>query len=582
MTRHLPTFAAILAGSLVLVAASTPARADDQCATGGLSLSPGFCATIFADHLGHVRHMVMAPNGVLYVNTWSGRYYRDEAVPPGGFLIALQDTHQTGHADTIQRFGDGIAEGSAGGTGIAYYNGAIYAEENDRIVRFRLPPGAIAPDARYDIVLSGMPLTGDHPMHPFIIDSRGTIFLDSGTATNACQAKNRMEGSKGLTPCTEAETRGGIWRYDANATGQVFSPAARYATGLRNGEGLAFDADGQLYATQHGRDQLWQNWPKLYTPTQSAELPAEELVALKQNADFGWPECYYDGLRKQLVLGPEYGGDGGHKQGVCATKSLPVAAFPAHWGPNDLLIDNAPAFPAAYRGGAFIAFHGSWNRSPMRQGGYNVVFQPLSHGKPSGDWIVFADGFAGQYMEPGRAAFRPSGLAASPDGALFISDDLHGRIWRVTYQGAEPAKVATAQGTSALTTPTGGPVLPPEGLHADAGRPDETATLPLAPGVTRDELALGNRIFHGEARSGTCSGCHGSDGKGSTMGPDLTALPRIWSDGSVAGLEKTITEGVPKPRNYPGAMPAKGGTSLSPSDVHAVAAYVWALADRKS
>ncbi|MDR3409177.1 MAG: c-type cytochrome [Methylovirgula sp.] len=554
------------------------ARAACHGDNGGLKLSPGWCATVFADKLGHVRHMAVAPDGVLYVNTWSGVYY-DNAPPPGGFLIALKDSKGTGHADIITRFGDGVAQGSAGGTGIAYYNGAIYAEENDKIVRFTLPKGAIVPESQYQVVLSGMPLTGDHPMHPFIIDAQGNIFVDSASPTNSCQAQNRMLESPGIEPCKELETRAGIWRYSADKLGQKFSPAERYATGLRNDEGFGFDAAGRLFGTEHGRDQLWQNWPKLYTAKAGAELPAEELVELTEGADFGWPECYFDGYQKKLVLAPEYGGDGGRTRGVCAGKKAPIAFFPAHWAPNDLLIDNSPRLPGAYQGGAFIAFHGSWNRAPLPQGGYNVVFQPLKDGKAAGDFIVFADGFAGRYMEPGRAAYRPTGLAGAPDGAIFVSDDVHGRIWRLTYHGARSAPIAPAPGTPSTISAADNPA-PPEGVHPDAGRPD-TGSLPLAPGVTRDELALGDRIFHGEAENGTCGGCHGSDARGSPVGPNL-AGKKIWSDGSLAGLEKTISEGVPKPRNYPGVMPAKGGAPLTDADVTAVAAYVWALSHQNN
>jgi len=263
-------------------------------------------------------------------------------------------------------------------------------------------------------------------MHPFVIDAKGNLFVDLGSATNSCQSENRMPDSSGTKPCTELETRAGTWRYDASKTGQTFSPAGRFATGLRNGEGFAFDAAGQLFATQHGRDQLSQNWPKLYSIEQGAEQPAEEIVQLRQGADYGWPECYYDQNQKKLLLAPEYGGDGGKTQGVCAEKLAPVAAFPAHWAPNDLLIYNGTQFPKAYRDGAFVAFHGSWNRAPLTQGGYNVVFQPMANGKASGPYIVFADGFAGAHEDPGRAAFRPTGLAMGPHGSLYISDDVTG------------------------------------------------------------------------------------------------------------------------------------------------------------
>ena len=208
----------------------------------------------------------------------------------------------------------------------------------------------------------------------------------SRPATNSCQSQNRMPNIPGDKPCKELETRGGIWRYDANKTGQKFSPAERYATGIRNADGIAIDSTGTgLYATQQGRDELSENWPSLYKPEQGANLPAEELLRVEQGADYGWPECYYDDAQQKLVLAPEYGGDGGKAVGVCADKTGPIASFPAHWAPNDLLLYSGEQFPAAYRGGAFIAFHGSWNRAPFPQGGYNVVFQPLADGKASGN-----------------------------------------------------------------------------------------------------------------------------------------------------------------------------------------------------
>jgi glucose/arabinose dehydrogenase len=162
-------------------------------------------------------------------------------------------------------------------TGIAVYKGYLYAETNNRIVRYALPKTGIAPTGTAQTVL-GLPLTGDHPMHPFAIGAAGNLYVDLGSATNSCQSENRMPNVPGNKPCTELKTRGGTWRYDANRLNQHFSPAERFVTGLRNGEGISFDSAGRIFATQHGRDQLGQNWPKLYTIKQSAEQPAEELV----------------------------------------------------------------------------------------------------------------------------------------------------------------------------------------------------------------------------------------------------------------------------------------------------------------
>jgi glucose/arabinose dehydrogenase/cytochrome c5 len=575
-TASLFAIAALLVGSSLPASAQTSAQAS-ACAgdDGGLTLSPGFCATVFADNIGHVRHMTVAPDGVLYVNTWSGRYFHNDTPPAGGFLVALKDSSGSGKADVIERFGDGVPQGSAGGSGIAYYNGAIYAEQNDKIIRYALSPDSIAPKGAPQTVVSGLPLSGDHPMHPFIIDAQGHIYVDLGSATNSCQADNRMPNSLGLNPCTELETRAGTWLYDANKTGQHFSAAERYVTGLRNGEGFGIDSSGRLFATQHGRDQLSQNFSKLYTAEQSAQQPAEELVVLQKGADYGWPECYFDRLQNKLVLAPEYGGDGGKKVGICAEKTAPVASFPGHWAPNDLLIYTGTAFPASYQGGALIAFHGSWNRAPLPQGGYNVVFQPLKDGRAAGDFIVFADGFAGAIKEPGQAAFRPTGLAMAPDGALFISDDKHGRIWRVTYHGAADAPIAPAPAPKIAAASAGEPG-PPEGIHADAGRPS-TASLPVPTGATKEQVELGDRIFHGEVAGGTCNGCHGSDAQGGPQAPSLVKGRWLIGDGSLKSITETIVNGVPRPHNYEVPMPPKGGAALSDSDVAAVAAYVWAI-----
>jgi glucose/arabinose dehydrogenase/mono/diheme cytochrome c family protein len=552
--------------------AATKACADENT---GITLPPGFCATVFADNIGHARHLVVAPDGVVYVNSWSGTYYGNDKPPAGGFLVALKDSDGDGRGDINVRFGTGIESANAGGTGIALYNGALYAETNDRIVRYALPSGTIAPTAAPEVILSGMPLTGDHPMHPFQIDAQGQLYVDLGSATNSCQVENRTLNSRGINPCTELETRAGTWRYDANRTGQTFSPAERFVTGLRNGEGFVFDSSGRIFATQQGRDQLSQNWPSLYKPAQGVNEPAEELVQLERGADYGWPYCYYSLTEQKLVLAPEYGGDGGKAVGLCAQKREPIAAFPGHWAPNDMALYDGPQFPAAYRGGVFIAFHGSWNRAPFPQDGYNVVFQPLANGKPSGRYVIFANGFAGAIKDPGLAAHRPSGLAVGPDGALFISDDQHGRIWRVTYQGLLTAAIAAAPAPISSTTSIAD-AGPPEGIHPDAGSA-VASSLPTPPGVDPAQVVLGGRIFHGQVANAPCAGCHGANAMGTPLGPDLTSGKWRWGNGSRASIAQTITNGVPHPKDYRSPMPAMGGTQLTPAQIAATATYIWAL-----
>jgi glucose/arabinose dehydrogenase/mono/diheme cytochrome c family protein len=582
MTKPIPTSASLLALTLAaglgaLASAGTARAAPAACAgdNGGLKLPPGFCATIFADHIGHARDLAVAADGTVYVNTWSGRYYHNDTPHPGGFIVALKDTTGAGKADRIARFGLTPDHGGHGGTGIYLYNGRVYAEEADRIDAYAVKPGELAPTAKAETVVSGMPLGGDHPMHPFIIDAKGNMFVDMGSATNACQAENRQPRSPGLSPCTELETRGGTWRFDANRMGQTYSAAARYATGIRNGEGFGIDSAGRLYVTQHGRDQLWANWPALFKMRQSAELPAEEVVELKQGGDYGWPECYYDGIQGKLVLAPEYGGDG-KKVGVCADKLAPVASFPAHWAPNDLAVYKGDMLPAAYKDALFIAFHGSWNRAPAPQGGFNVVVQPIKDGKASGPWLTFADGFAA-IKDPGAAKHRPSGVAVAPDGALFVSDDIGGTIYRITYSGDKGAAVVGVPDTPSQSNGLAD-AQPPEGTHADAGR--EAVGLQPPEGATMGDVVLGSRIFHGDEQEGTCAGCHGLKGQGGHQGPSLADHKWLWSDGSFKGIEQTVAAGVRKPKEFSGVMPPMGGSPLTPDGVKAVAAYVWAISHK--
>ena len=583
--RHVVTTLALL-GALAAAGPSAFAQGKPTAADGcpshdsGLKLAPGFCATVFADKIGHARHMAVASDGVLDVNTWSGVYYGNDKPPAGGFLVALQDKSGGGKADAVERFGETVQTGGAGGTGIGLYKGFLYAEINDRIVRYAMMAGSGVPKGAPEVVVAGLPLGGDHPMHPFAIDADGNLFVDVATATNACQETNRTLQSPGIKPCAELETRGGIWRYGANKTNQKFSPAERYATGIRNADGIAVDPSGHgLYSTQHGRDQLAENWPALYKPEQGATLPAEVLLQIQKGGDYGWPQCYYDPVQRKLVLAPEYGGDGGKEVGECAGKRPPLAAFPAHWAPDDLLIYGGKEFPARYRNGAFIAFHGSWNRAPFPQAGYNLVFQPLAAGKTTGQCEIFADGFAGRMKDPGKAPHRPTGLALAPDGALYISDDVRGRIYRVTYVGGESANAKATPCPSANASAgkmSAVPALPPEGLKKDAGAAAK-ADLAVPPGATRQTVALGDRIYHAQVGMATCTGCHGGDGAGTPLGPNLTANKWQWSDGSYDGIKKVIADGVAKPKSYRAPMPPMGGAQLTPDQVSAVAAYVWAL-----
>jgi glucose/arabinose dehydrogenase len=388
---------------------------------GGLTLPPGFCALVVARDVGKARHLVVAPNGDLFV-ALNGS--------PGG-VMALRDTDGDGRADVRKHFG------SQGGTGIALRDGWLYFGADGEVMRWPLKQGALEPSGPAQALVTGLP-AHYHAAKSLAFDGRGHMFVNIGSPSNSCQKQDRVKGSPGIDPCPALQTRAGIWRFDADRRGQTEADGLHFATGLRNTVALAMDpADGHLYGVVHGRDQLFQNWPEYFTAEQSAVLPAEKFVRLERGDDYGWPYCFWNELQGRWILNPEYGGNG-KTQGRCAQlKNEPLLGFPGHWAPDGLLFYTGSQFPAHYRGGAFIAFHGSWNRAPEPQAGYRVVFVPFRKGDPiASDTATFADGFAGSRVGPGTAAHRPVGLAQGPDGSLYVSDDKGGTVWRILYRGS--------------------------------------------------------------------------------------------------------------------------------------------------
>jgi len=383
----------------------------------------GFSATVFADELGRTRHLAVREDGTVYAALRS-------AVDGRG-TVALRDTDGDGRADETAYFGEIV------GTGIAIRNGYLYRSSDTEIVRFELADGAMVPSGDPELIVSGFPEQRQHATKPMAFDDAGNMYVAIGAPSNACQERMRTPGSPGLDPCPQLDLQSGIWRFDADTSGQVHGEdGERYATGIRNG--LAIDwngAAGALYFGTHGRDSLHGLFPEFYTEEDNAELPAEEFHRATDGGDYGWPFTYWDPIRNARMIAPEYGGDG-ETPAEPGEYAEPVVAFPAHWAPNDLVFYTGDSFPEVFADGALIAWHGSWNRAPLPQDGYNVAFVPMDgQGAPAGDWFVFADKFKGAepLMSPGDAEYRPAGLAVGPEGALFIAEDQSGRIWKVTY-----------------------------------------------------------------------------------------------------------------------------------------------------
>jgi len=400
--------------------------ADDN--NGSIALGNGFGAYVVADDVGEARHIAIRENGDIYVKLRKPQN--------GSGLLALRDTTGDGRADIKEYFGEAIE-----GTGIDIYNGYLYYSSDTVVYRAQLNEGELLPASPGEVVVGGFLAQPQHATKSFAFDNSGHIYVNVGAPSNACQEKLRTPGSPGQDPCPQLERQAGIWRFDADKTNQTQeADGTRYATGIRNAVALEWnDAVDELYVVQHGRDQLNTLFPEYYNDSSAAELPAEELFRVSEGDDFGWPFCYYDPMKEKKVLAPEYGGDG-EKVDRCADAEDPILAFPAHWAPNDIAFYNGDQFPAQYQNGAFIAFHGSWNRAPLPQKGYLIAFVPMEGGMPSGKYERFADEFAGEGTEissPSDAEFRPTGLATGPDGTVYITDDVSGRIWRVFHDQSQ-------------------------------------------------------------------------------------------------------------------------------------------------
>lgn len=390
-------------------------RADNA----GLTLPESFSAVKVASGLGRARHIVAAPNGDLFVKL--------DKLKDGKGIYQLHDSNGDGVADVQTGFGNYT------GTGVTIKNGYLYASSNTEVFRYKLDEKTGKVDeSSVQTIVKGLWDKHQHESKSLALDNEGNLYVNIGAPSNCCQVKDREKGSPGMDPCPILDSAGGIWQFKADKLNQSYGEGVRYATGLRNVVGLDWNTEvNDLYVMQHGRDMLFQFYPEMYSQKDGAENPAEEMFRVKKGADCGWPYCYFDNAKQAKLLNPEYGGDR-NKTGRCDMKTKSVIQFPGHLAPNGLLFYTGNQFPARYKNGAFIAFHGSWNRSPEPQAGYFVVFVPFKDGMPSGKWEVFADGFAGANIN--RAQYRPCGLAQDKDGNLYVSDDNNGSIWKISYK----------------------------------------------------------------------------------------------------------------------------------------------------
>jgi glucose/arabinose dehydrogenase/cytochrome c553 len=490
---------------------------DGDPGNGGLFLPSNFEAVVVADGIGPARHIAVNDNGDIYVKLRHSK----EGV---GGNVALRDIDNDGKADSIVRFGDYNNKGSGSSNCMRIHKGYLYFASELVIYKNKLTQGKLIPESKMEVVFTDDHKHGSHwhITKPISFDDKGHMYVPFGVPSNACQDLVRTPGGTpgfaGLDPCPELIDHGGIWEFDATKIGLTQKDGRRFATGIRSVVAMDWNKeDKKLYIVMHGRDDLHLLWPDKFTSWQSAVLPSEEFLEVNDGNNFGWPYSYYDQMQKKNVLAPEYGGDGKMPARDSAVQ-LPVMGFPGHWAPNDLLFYEGDQFPEHYKYGAFIAFHGSTNRSPYPQAGYFVCFVPFINGAPTGEWEVFADGFAvvDPIVNVSDAVYRPMGLAMGPDGSLYISDSQKGKLWRIMYKGDknkfgknELAAMEKRKSNSNIRTP-----------------------VEINDNLYKDKAIPGSQVYNTY-----CVSCHQRNGKG-----DGSRFPPLDSSEWVSGDKKRLIE----------------------------------------
>jgi glucose/arabinose dehydrogenase len=296
--------------------------------------------------------------------------------PAAGDIVRLPDRNRDGVADSVVT----VARGLDGPFGIAFRGDTLYVAEERAVKRFD-PGGRPAVT-----VVPRLPGGGGHSTRTLAFGPDGTMYVSVGSSCNICDESDSM--------------RAAVLRFDRDgARGRVF------ARGLRNSVGLAVHpGTGALWASNNDRDNLGD------------DVPPERINIVRDSADYGWPECYLPGEPN-----PEYGG------ADCSGVEPPAITFQAHSAPLGMAFYTGSAFPAGYRGDLFVALHGSWNRSVPT--GAKVIRIQVDGGRPVGidDFVV------GWQRPDGTRWGRPVSVVTAPDGALLVSDDLGGKIWRVSY-----------------------------------------------------------------------------------------------------------------------------------------------------
>jgi glucose/arabinose dehydrogenase len=369
----------------------------------------GFTVTRFAEGLDHPRWVYVLPNGdVLAAESASEPSKADKTntgvrawfqkiimrrvgsqKPSPNKIILLRDINGDGVAELRQTFAQGLTRPY----GMTLVGNTLYVANDNGVVSFPYSTGDLQVQGTGTKVFD---LPGGPINHHW---TKNVVASPDGTKLYATVGSNSNIGENGMAA---EEGRAAIWEYDL-ASGKP----RIYASGLRNPSGLDFEpVTGALWTDVNERDEI------------GADLPPDYMTSVKDGGFYGWPYSYW-GQHVDARVKPQ-------RPDLVAKAITPDYALGAHTASLGLTFYKADAFPAAYRGGAFIGQHGSWNRQPLN--GYRVVFVPFANGRPQMPAQVFLTGFLNAQNQ---IQGRPVGVAVDKTGALLVADDVGGVVWRV-------------------------------------------------------------------------------------------------------------------------------------------------------
>jgi glucose/arabinose dehydrogenase len=347
----------------------------------GLKVPAGFRVQRFAADLGKPRILAVAPDGAVYVTR-----------PESGDLLMLRDTNNDGVADQQT-----VVAKKPDLHGVAIDGNRVYlATIREVYAADRRPDGSLG---ELKQILGDLPDGGQHPNRTLAVGPDRMLYVSVGSSCNACPETN-PEHATMLRSALDGQSR------------EIF------ATGLRNTIGFGWHpATGEMWGADHGIDWLGDDEQK------------EELNRIEKGADYGWPYVYGVGKIQHAVQSPK----GKTKEEWARASRQPALLYTAHAAPMQMVFYSGSQFPAEFRGDAFIAMRGSWNRKPPS--GYEVVRVRFQNGKPAA-FEPFLTGFLTGGGESWTQFGRPVGIAVARDGALLVSDDTNGCIYRISAEAA--------------------------------------------------------------------------------------------------------------------------------------------------